>query len=179
MLEGDIMDASSEFKDSLPTTPEMLMAFLDKLEISYVIHRHPPLRTVEDSKLHRGKLTGIHIKNLYLRDRKKQSFLLVTEENQKIDLKNLNQKIGCDRLSFGSAERLFEMLGVRPGAVSPFTLINDPNQKVCLVMDTALQSNKRIYAHPLVNDVTLGIDGTSLQRFFTYIGHQVKWVDFS
>lgn len=172
------MDASSEFKDSLPTTPEMLMAFLDKLEISYMIHSHPPFHTVEDSKAHRGELVGVHIKNLYLRDRKKKNFLLVTEEDQKIDLKNLNQKIGCDRLSFGSAERLFEMLGVRPGAVSPFTLINDPNRRVHVVLDKALQTNKQIYAHPLVNDVTLGIDGPSLQRFFAHIGHHLQWIDF-
>ena len=74
-------------------------------------------------------------------------------------MKSLHQKIGCERLSFGSAERLFEMLGVLPGAVSPLTLINDPNQKVYLALDIALRTNEMIYAHPLVNDITLGIAG--------------------
>ena len=129
------MDASSQFKNSLPTPPERLMAKLTSLDISFTIHTHPPLRTVEDAKAFRGDLQGAHIKNLYLRDRKKRNFLLVVEEDKAIDLKALPGLVGSDRLSFGSAERLFEMLGVRPGAVSPFTLINDPDHKVQLLID--------------------------------------------
>jgi Ala-tRNA(Pro) deacylase len=171
------MDATSKFKDSLPTTPEKLLQLLDRLEIAYVIHRHPPLRTVEDSKAHRENMPGLHIKNLYLRDRKKQNFLLVAEEDRRIDMKSLNQKIGCERLSFGSAERLFEMLGVLPGAVSPLTLINDPEHKVHLALDNALRTNEVIYAHPLVNDITLGIEGPYLLQFFGYTGHKIQWLD--
>ena len=171
------MDASSKFKDSLPTSPETLLALLDRLRITYSIHRHPPLRTVDESKAYRGKMPGLHIKNLYLRDRKKQNFLVVVEEDRQIDLKNLDQKIGCARLSFGSAERLFEMLGVLPGAVSPLTLVNDPSHKVSLVLDTALRTEEMVYVHPLVNDVTLGITGPHLQDFLSFTGHQVKWLD--
>ena len=171
------MDASSQFKDSLPTTPESLLEVLDGLAIDYVTHHHPPLRTVEDSKAHRGDMPGIHIKNLYLRDRKKRNFLLVADEDRMLDLKTLDQKIGCDRLSFGSADRLFEMLGVRPGAVSPLTLINDPDHKVVLCLDKALQTDGRIYAHPLVNDMTLGINGPDLQQFLAHTGHQPRWLD--
>ena len=172
------MDASSQFKGSLPTAPETLLALLDKLQISYVVHEHPPLRTVEESKEHRGNMPGVHIKNLYLRDRKKQNFLLVVGEDQTIDLQSLCQKIGCNRLSFGSADRLFEMLGVMPGAVSPLTLINDPDHKVHLFLDKALQTNDLIYAHPLVNDMTLGIEGHFLLRFFAHTGHQPQWLEF-
>jgi len=171
------MDATSKFKDTLPTTPEKLLMLLDRLEIAYVMHRHPPLRTVEDSKAHRENMPGLHIKNLYLRDRKKQNFLLVVEEDQQIDMKSLNKKIGCERLSFGSAERLFEMLGVRPGAVSPLTLINDPDRKVHLALDIALRTHEVIYAHPLVNDMTLGIEGRHLLQFFAYTGHKVQWLE--
>ena len=171
------MDATSKFKDSLPTTPETLLTLLDSLQIAYVIHRHPALRTVEDSKAYRNNMPGLHIKNLYLRDRKKQNFLLVVEEDRQIDMKSLNQKIGCERLSFGSAERLFEMLGVLPGAVSPLTLVNDPSHKVSLVLDTALRTEEMVYVHPLVNDVTLGITGPHLQDFLSFTGHQVKWLD--
>ena len=173
------MDASSKFKDSLPTSPETLLALLDRLRITYSIHRHPPLRTVDESKAYRGKMPGLHIKNLYLRDRKKQNFLVVVEEDRQIDLKNLDRKIGCARLSFGSAERLFEMLGVLPGAVSPLTLVNDPSHKVNLVLDTALQTEEMVYVHPLVNDVTLGIKGPHLQDFLSFTGHQVQWLDRS
>ena len=87
------MDASSAFKDSLPTTPETLMRKLTSLDISYTKHTHPPLRTVEDAKTFRGDLRGAHIKNLYLRDRKKRNFLLVAEEDKSIDLKVLPGRV--------------------------------------------------------------------------------------
>ena len=173
------MDASSQFKGSLPTTPDSLLAVLDALAIDYVTHHHPPLRTVEDAKAHRGDMLGIHIKSLYLRDRKKRNFLIVVQEDRVIDLKNLDQKIGCDRLSFGSADRLFEMLGVRPGAVSPFTLINDPDHKVQLILDADLAGQSCLYAHPLVNDMTLGLSGADLLRFTAYTGHQPQLLGFA
>ena len=172
------MDASSQFKDSLPTPPERLMATLTSMDISFTTHTHPPLRTVEDAKAFRGDLRGAHIKNLYLRDRKKQNFLLVVEEDKAIDLKAMPGLIGSDRLSFGSADRLFEMLGVRPGAVSPFTLINDPDHKVRLVLDANLVDQSCLFAHPLVNDMTLGISGADLMRFFTHTGHDPRLLIF-
>ena len=168
------MDASSAFKDSLPTSPETLMSTLTSLNISYTTRTHPPLRTVADAKAFRGDMRGAHIKNLYLRDRKKRNFLLVVEEDKSIDLKALPGLIGSDRLSFGSADRLLEMLGVRPGAVSPFTLINDPNHHVQLVLDADLADQPSLFAHPLVNDMTLGVSGADLIRFFAYTGHNPK-----
>lgn len=172
------MDASSAFKDSLPTTPEAIMAVLKRLDISFSTHHHPPLRTVEDSKQFRDGMNGAHIKNLYMRDRKKKNFLVVADEDRTIDMKTLNGWIGCDRLSFGSAERLFEMLGVRPGAVSPLTLINDPDQAVRLVIDAKILQGGMIYVHPLVNDVTLGMSPDGLRRFFQHTGHDPMVLDF-
>ena len=172
------MDASSKFKDSLPTPPERLMATLTLLDISFTTHTHPPLRTVEDAKAFRGDLQGAHLKNLYLRDRKKRNFLLVAEEDKAIDLKALPGLIDSDRLSFGSADRLFEMLGVRPGAVSPFTLINDPDHKVQLLLDADLAGQPCLFAHPFVNDMTLGVSGVDLMRFFTHTGHDPRLLVF-
>ena len=174
------MDASSAFKDSLPTTPEAIMAVLERLDISFSTHHHPPLRTVEDSKQFRTGMDGdgAHIKNLYMRDRKKKNFLVVADEDRTIDMKTLNGRIGCDRLSFGSADRLFEMLGVRPGAVSPLTLINDTDQRVRLVLDAKILHGGTIYVHPLVNDMTLGITPDGLQRFFQHTGHDPLVLDF-
>ena len=172
------MDASSKYKDSLPTTPDKLMSVLSSLDIGFTIHTHPPLRTVEDAKAFRGDLQGSHIKNLYLRDRKKRNFLLVAEEDKAIDLKGLSNQIGSDRLSFGSADRLFEILGVRPGAVSPFTLINDPDHKVQLILDSDLADQSYVFAHPLVNDMTLGVSGPELMRFFSHTGHHPQIVLF-
>ena len=154
------------------------MATLTSLNISFTTHTHLPLRTVEDAKVFRGDLRGAHIKNLYLRDRKKQNFLLVAEEDKAIDLKALPSLISSDRLSFGSADRLFEMLGVRPGAVSPFTLINDPDHKVQLLFDAKLADQPCLFAHPLVNDMTLGVSGLDLMRFFNHTGHDPRLLVF-
>ena len=173
------MDASSAFKDSLPTSPETLMETLTSLDISFTIHKHPPLRTVKDAKAFRGDLPGTHIKNLYLRDRKKRNFLVVAQEDLQIELKSFGGQIGSDRLSFGSADRLFEKLGVRPGAVSPFTLINDPEHKVQLILDADLAGQSCVYAHPLVNDMTLGLSGADLLRFTAYTGHQPQLLRFA
>ena len=166
------MDASSVFKDSLPTSPEMLMESLKSMDICFSVHAHLPLRTVEDAKGLRGSMPGAHIKNLYLRDRKKRNFLIVVQEDRLIDLSALSDQIGSGRLSFGSTERLFEILGVRPGAVSPFTLINDKDHKVQLILDEYLVNQSCLYAHPLVNDMTLGISGDDLMRFFSSTGHK-------
>ena len=172
------MDASSAFKDSLPTPPDRLMVKLASLDISFTTHTHPPLRTVEDAKALRGDLHGAHIKNLYLRDRKKRNFLIVVGEDRVIDLKALPGLIGSDRLSFGSADRLFETLGVRPGAVSPFALINDLDHKVLLILDADLADHPCLFAHPLVNDITLGVSGTNLMQFFGYTGHEPQLLVF-
>lgn len=165
------MDASSAFKDTLPTSPEALIETLTGAGIAMTRHEHPPLRTVEDSKAFRGPMEGTHVKNLYLRDRKKRNYLVVAQEDRDIDLKALQEKIGADRLSFGSADRLFEFLGVRPGAVSPFTLINDPDHKVQLALDSGLMQAEMLYFHPLVNDLTLGVTPEGLRKFFGITGH--------
>ena len=173
------MDASSKYKDSLPTAPESILELLDKLKIGFERYDHEPLRTVEDSKANRSRMPGFHIKNLFLRDRKKKNFLLITQEDCSIDLKKTEKLMGCDRLSFGSAERLFEILGVRPGAVSPLALINDKENQVGVFLDNALKTDLTIYVHPLVNDITIGINGEDLRKFFEYSGHKPSWIDFS
>ena len=165
------VDASSKFEDSLPTTSLAIMAHLDTSGFSYTLHEHPPLRTVEDSQNLRGEMTGGHIKNLYLRDKKKNNYLVVAEENKDIDLKTLGEAIGAARLSFGSADRLMEYLGVRPGAVSPLTLINDKDHQVRLVMDKGLLEFDEINVHPLVNDKTLTMKTADLETFLEATGH--------
>ena len=168
------MDASSDFKDTLPTTPEALVETLENAGIAFTRHEHPPLLTVEESKGHRGDMVGTHVKNLYLRDRKKRNFLVVAQEDREIDLKALQDKIGADRLSFGSADRLFEFLGVCPGAVSPFTVINDTENRVRLALDSSLMEADMLYFHPLVNDVTLGVTPDGLRSFLRITGHDAQ-----
>ena len=161
---------------------DAIMEQLGNWGIAYTRADHVPPRTVEESKKVQGQFLsseqgGGHIKNLYLRDNKKRNVLLVAEQDRQIDLKTLNAKLGTGRLSFGSAERLMENLGVRPGAVTPLSMINGVKTGVQLFIDSELKSCKQIYVHPLVNDRTLGITLEGLQAFFENIKVDPVWVD--
>ncbi|HEX9903552.1 MAG TPA: prolyl-tRNA synthetase associated domain-containing protein, partial [Propylenella sp.] len=102
-----------------------LLAALERLGIAAETAEHPPLFTVEQSRALRGAIPGGHTKNLFLKDKKGAVFLVVAEEDAEIDMKTLHQRIGSARLSFGKPELLAELLGVIPGAVTPFGAIND------------------------------------------------------
>ena len=119
------MDASSKFANSLPTSPASLYRLLEDLKIKYKVFEHPPFFTVDEAKKQRQGMNGFHIKNLFLRDKKKKSFLVVAHEDRTIDLTRLTERIKSSRLSFGSKERLFDELGVLPGAVTPLSVINN------------------------------------------------------
>lgn len=165
---------TTSFSRNTPATPDDLYALFDALNISVIKHDHPPLRTVEDSRLHRGKMVGGHAKNLYLRDRKKKNYLIISEENQPIDLKMAAVAMGTDRLSFGSPDRLMEHLGVIPGSVTPFSVINDSDHKVTVFLDKTLADMEKANFHPLINDQTVTIAIADLMRFFEYTGHVVS-----
>jgi len=178
----DTVDASSKYQDSLPVSSDDIMEKLDNWSIKYTRFDHVPLRTVEDSKKVQGQFLssvegGGHIKNLYLRDNKKRNVLLVAEQDRQIDLKTLNAKLRTGRLSFASTERLMENLGVRPGAVTPLSMINGVKNRVQLFVDSGLKNCKQIYVHPLVNDRTLGVTLEGLQAFFTEIKVEPIWVN--
>ena len=177
-----VFDASSEYQDSLPISSDAILKLLDDWNISYTRTDHEPLRTVEDSKKVQNQFLssengGGHIKNLYLRDNKKRNILLVTEQDRQIDLKSVHLKLAVGRLSFGSPERLMENLGVRPGAVTPLSMIVGVQMEVRLFIDSDLKNCKQIYVHPLVNDRTLGMSIEELQKFFNKIKVQPTWVD--
>ena len=178
--EQDI-DASSFFQESLPTTSDNLLIKLKKWKINFKLIEHAPLRTVEESKqFHNQSLLSdssvAQIKNLYLRDHKKNNFLLVVQQDKKIDLKKVSEIIKAGRLSFGSKERLFENLGVRPGAVNPFAMINGINKDVNLYLDINLRSYLKLYAHPLVNDRTIEVTIEDLENFCNNIGATINWI---
>tara|TARA_B100000902_G_C27165332_1_gene840885 strand:- start:27 stop:545 length:519 start_codon:yes stop_codon:yes gene_type:complete len=170
------MDASSKFIDTLPTKPKELLAKFEEFKIKYRKYEHPPLFTVIDAKKYQKKMVGMHVKNLFLRDKKKRNFLLVTEQDAEINLKTLHNKIKSDRLSFGSPDRLWQYLGVRPGAVSPLALINDVGKSVTLLLQDILQTEQQIHFHPLVNDLTIGVDLGDLDAFFKFTGHETRFI---
>mgnify|MGYP001246413246 FL=1 len=177
-----MVDASSEFQNSLPISSDTLLETLKEWSISYNLFEHVPLRTVEDSKKVEGIFIstengGGHVKNLYLRDKKKRNILLVAEQDQAIDLKKLSKNLNFSNLSFGSPERLMQNLGVRPGAVTPLSMINGVNNNVSLFMDKALRNKTVIYIHPLVNDRTIEMTIENLEKFFSKISVNFEWID--
>ncbi len=164
--------------DHAPATPEALFARLDALGIAHATHRHPPLHTVEESKALRGQLPGGHVKNLFLRDKKKRIWLVVAEEDRPVDLKALRKLLGASgSLSFGSPELLWEVLGVRPGSVTPLGLINDTEGRVTVVLDAGLMAHDPINVHPLTNDATTAIARDDLLTFIRACGHEPQVMD--
>lgn len=159
----------------LPTTPETLLALLTTLGIPHETVRHEAVFTVEQSSRvnaqHSALTSGVHIKNLFLRNKREEMWLVVAEAHRPIDLKKLGERIGLGRASFGSAERLMTYLGVRPGSVTPFALVNDSAHAVRLAVDRVILEAPRAWAHPLVNTMTVGLSGADLGRFFAHTGH--------
>src|SRR5258708_4017945 len=138
-------------------SPQQLFDRLAELGIAHTTVEHEAVFTVEQAKQHRGVLPGHHIKNLFLRNKKEEMWLVVALEDRAIDLKQLGERMGAGRLSFGSPERLRTYLGVEPGSVTPFAVINDTGHKVRLVLDSGLRDGGPINAHPLTNTMTSAI----------------------
>ena len=155
-----------------------LMQHLQALGIRVCTHRHPPLRTVKESKALRGQLSGGHIKNLFLRDKKRTQWLVTVLEDRDIDLKDLRNRIGAKgNLSFGSADLLRTSLGVAPGAVTPFAVMNDRAWQVTMVLDQGVLAHDLINVHPLHNEATTSLAPTELLRFLEDCGHPPLMLD--
>lgn len=162
----------------MPVTPDDLFRRLNELGIETRTHRHPPLFTVEESRALRGDLPGGHCKSLFLKDKRGQLWLVVMLEDRQADLKWLAKHLEAGRLSFGRAELLHEVLGVIPGAVTPFGLINDRDHLVKVVLDAAMMRHDILNYHPLTNEATTAIRATDLRRFIADCGHTVVEVEF-
>ena len=158
----------------MPATRDDLMTFLDKLSIKVTTVEHPPLFTVEESRRLRGAIPGGHTKNLFLKDRDGALFLVVAEEDAEIDMKSLHKAIGSARLSFGKPDLLMEVLGVVPGAVTPFSVLNDTGRRVAVILDEALMRHDRLNFHPLENTATTTIGREDFRRFLAAAGHEPR-----
>ncbi|GAB5507104.1 MAG: prolyl-tRNA synthetase associated domain-containing protein [Rhizobiaceae bacterium] len=152
---------------------DQLLEYLAGLGIETKTYDHPPLFTVSQSEDLRGDIPGGHTKNLFLKDKKGSYFLLTVGEHAVIDLKTIHTKIGASgRVSFGKAEMLEELLGVIPGAVTIFGLVNDKAGQVKAFLDADLMAHDLINAHPLTNDATTAIGRDDLVRFIEATGHE-------
>jgi Ala-tRNA(Pro) deacylase len=162
----------------MAATREDLFARLSALGIETVTVEHPPLFTVEQSKELRGDIPGAHTKNLFLKCKKGTLWLVTAVESTAVDLKTLHTKLGCGRLSFGNAALLGEVLGVQPGSVTPFAILNDTQNRVSVVLDEALFAYDRLNFHPLVNTATTGISKDGLLAFLAECKHSPRMLAF-
>ena len=156
-----------------------LFAFLDAHGVAHHTHRHARVFRVDEGHEIKAALPGGHTKNLFLKDAKGQLWLISALGETRIDLKSLPARIGSARLSFGSPERLYEALGVTPGSVTAFALINDPEHRVRFVIDTALLAHETINFHPLSNDATTAVSRDGLLKFLAALGVEPLMVDFT
>lgn len=150
---------------------------LDKLGIGYIRHEHPSVATVEEAEKYWGSVKGAHCKNLFLRNnRGNRHYLVIAAADKAVDLKRLNAMLGEDRLSFASPERLKRWLGLEPGSVSPFGLVNDTTHHVDVICDEALKSSAGLGFHPNVNTATLEIAFADFEKFLASCGNAVRWL---
>ncbi len=155
-----------------PKTREDLCRFLDDLGIKHSTRDHAPVFTVAESVALRDEIPGGHTKNLFVKDKKDNFFLLTVEENAAVDLKTVHGLIGAaSKVSFGKPEKLMEFLGVIPGSVTAFGAINDTSNNVTFVLDADLMEHEIVNCHPLTNDATTSIAGADLIRFMEATGH--------
>ncbi|RKY83804.1 prolyl-tRNA synthetase associated domain-containing protein [candidate division KSB1 bacterium] len=164
-----------EFSDN----EQKVYDILDKLNITYERYEHPPVYTVEQAEQHWKNIKGAHCKNIFLRNKKgSRHYLIVLEHLKKLDIKTLAKRLGEDKFSFASAERLQRYLGLETGAVSPFGLINDSKKEVKVIIDSDLKKRKIINFHPNVNTATVGISFNDFQKFLNWCGNKFQYLQF-
>jgi Ala-tRNA(Pro) deacylase len=164
----------------MPASREDLMYYLDSLSIAVATVDHPPVFTVEEAQALRGTIAGAHSKNLFLKDKKGALFLVVAREEAAIDLKRLHGRIGASgRLSFGQADLLLDKLGVTPGSVTPFGLINDRPPSMRVILEAELIAAETVNFHPLVNTATTSLTSAALLTFIRATGHEPEIIDLT
>ena len=154
-----------------------LFELLSAKNLNFQIHNHEPLFTVEDSENLRGEIKGAHTKNLFLKNKKNSFFLLSCDENAVVNLKQFSKSIEAKNLSFANADYLERFLGIKPGSVSPFALLNDQNNIVEFYLDEKLYNSEIINFHPLINTTTITIKTSEIIKFL--LGNNKKIHIFS
>ena len=156
---------------------ELVYERLTSLGIAFTRHEHPPVSTVEEAAQYWAGIEATHWKNLFLRNQKgTKHYLVIITHSKRADLRAVADQIGDGKLSFASPARLMTHLGLTPGSVSPFGLINDREHAVHVVIDRELKDAERVSFHPNVNTSTLTITGADFARFLESCGHTVQYV---
>ncbi|MFU8769925.1 MAG: prolyl-tRNA synthetase associated domain-containing protein [Desulfotignum sp.] len=151
-------------------TQQELLTLLSDIGIEYTNHEHPPVFTVEEAARHQDGIQGAHSKNLFFKDKKKNLFLVVTLADKPVNIKDLAKKIGGNNLSFAKPDLLMEVLGMIPGAVTPFAAVNIRDHAVKIVLDQDLMAHELLNFHPLENTATTTIRSQDLVKFLEHCG---------
>ncbi|MGA0605966.1 prolyl-tRNA synthetase associated domain-containing protein [Phenylobacterium sp. VNQ135] len=159
-------------------TRDDLLAFFADIGVEHTTHDHPAVFRVEEGEDIKARIPGAHTKNLFLKDAKDQLWLISAEGHAVIDLKRLHHVIGSGRLSFGNAALMEETLGVAPGSVTAFGLVNDKARRVRFVLDRTLAEADQVNFHPLTNTATTTVTREGFARFLSAIGVEPMVVDF-
>jgi len=154
-----------------------LYDLLEKLSIDFEYHEHPPIATIEAALTHWKDYNSGRCKNIFFRNHKgDKHYLIVIEHLAQLKIRDLEQRLKQGKLTFASDKRLNKYLGVQPGSVSPFGLIND-NEKNChLFIDINLQKHKRLAFHPNINTATLVINQTDFISFLQHINSSYEYL---
>ncbi len=160
----------------MPASRQVLFDRLAELGIETRTLEHDPVFTVAESAELERQMQGAHTKNLFLKDDRGALFLVVAISATRVDLKALSRALSAGRFSFGKAELLLDALGVEPGSVTAFSVINDTSQRVSVVLDADLMKHETINCHPLENTATTNIARDDLLRFLRACGHEQRIV---
>ncbi len=155
----------------MTTTPRDLFAYLDSLGIEHSTIEHPPIFTVEDGRDWHDRIPGLHCKNLFLKDRDGKFWLVLMPGDKRAMLGLLEKRIGSARLSFGKPDRLLEIMGVTPGSVSPFALMNDRDRALTVIVDDDLPKSEWVNFHPLHNAASTTLRSRDLLTFIRSLGY--------
>jgi len=169
--------AAEEDNEIMSENEKKVYEVLDQLEIPFEKCEHPPVYTIQDIEDLNLHLQGAHCKNLFVRNHSgKKHYLILVSHEKRVDLKVLASRIGSTRLSFASEERLMKYLGLTPGAVTPFGLLNDEKREVSVIIDEDLQHSKYICFHPNVNTASISVTYEDFMKFLRWRGNEYKTV---
>jgi Ala-tRNA(Pro) deacylase len=156
--------------------PELYQLLRD-LSISFEYHEHPPVATIEDAKLYWNDLNSGRCKNIFFRNHKgDRHYLVILEHLRQLNIRDLEHRLRQGKLTFASDQRLKKYLGVEPGSVSPFGLINDESHHVHVFIDEKLNESDRLSFHPNINTATLVIKKDDLFRFTNHLGNTWEFI---
>jgi Ala-tRNA(Pro) deacylase len=154
-----------------------LYELLEELSIQFEYHEHPPLATIEDAKIHWKNYNSGRCKNIFFRNHKgDRHYLVILEHLRQLNIHDLERRLRQGKLSFASDQRLKKYLGVEPGSVSPFGLINDTEHHVHLFIDEKLNESDRLAFHPNINTASLVVSKSDFLKFLKHTGNTFEFI---